>query len=101
MGGSVVVLEICCALGGVTAPWLLPMISTTVPLSLETAHTTVSQPMITLLLFIIIAMFKGNLCRHALAVRLGVCGYDHEQSMVSDHRPRFRHAGERSLCSSA
>ncbi len=67
MGVSVVALAICCVLGGVAAPWLLPMISTAVPLPLETAHTTVSQPMITLLLvacpllpFIIMAMFKGN-----------------------------------------
>ncbi|MGS9402496.1 formate hydrogenlyase subunit 3, partial [Salmonella enterica subsp. enterica serovar Infantis] len=66
MGVSVVALARCCVLGGVAAPWLLPMISSAVPLPLETAHTTVSLPMITLLLvactllpFIIMALFKG------------------------------------------
>ncbi len=67
MGVSVVALAICCVLGGVAAPWLLPLISAAVPLPLETANTTVSQPMIALLLiacpllpFIIMAIFKGN-----------------------------------------
>ncbi|EBJ8374322.1 formate hydrogenlyase subunit 3, partial [Salmonella enterica] len=80
---------ICCVLGGVAAPWLLPMISTAVPLPLETAHTTVSQPMITLLLvacpllpFIIMAMFKGNRLPSRSRGAAWVCGYDHEQSMV-------------------
>ncbi|ELM9755038.1 formate hydrogenlyase subunit 3 [Salmonella enterica] len=89
MGVSVVALAICCVLGGVSAPWLLPMISTAVPLPLETAHTTVSQPMITLLLvacpllpFIIMAMFKGNRLPSRSRGAAWVCGYDHEQSMV-------------------
>ncbi|HDC2305645.1 TPA: formate hydrogenlyase subunit 3 [Salmonella enterica] len=89
MGVSVVALAICCVLGGVAAPWLLPMISTAVPLPLETAHTTVSQPMITLLLvacpllpFIIMAMFKGNRLPSRSRGAAWVCGYDHEQSMV-------------------
>ncbi len=68
--------------GRVAAPWLLPMISTALPLPLETAHTTVSQPMITLLLvacpllpFIIMAMFKRQPSavaspRRGLGVRL-------------------------------
>ncbi|GHL77815.1 hypothetical protein ECZU34_55630 [Escherichia coli] len=53
--------------GGVAAPWLLPMLSAAVPLPLEPANTTVSQPMITLLLiacpllpFIIMAICKGD-----------------------------------------
>ncbi|EDF7523204.1 formate hydrogenlyase subunit 3 [Salmonella enterica subsp. enterica serovar Enteritidis] len=89
MGVSVVALAICCVIGGVAAPWLLPMISTAVPLPLETAHTTVSQPMITLLLvacpllpFIIMAMFKGNRLPSRSRGAAWVCGYDHEQSMV-------------------
>ncbi|ELF6584202.1 formate hydrogenlyase subunit 3 [Salmonella enterica] len=89
MGVSVVALAICCVLGGVAAPWLLPMISTAVPLPLETAHTTVSQPMITLLLiacpllpFIIMAMFKGNRLPSRSRGAAWVCGYDHERSMV-------------------
>ena len=40
MGVSVVALAICCVIGGVAAPWLLPMISSAVPLPLETANTT-------------------------------------------------------------
>jgi formate hydrogenlyase subunit 3 len=47
MGVSVVALAICCVIGGVAAPWLLPLVSSAVPLPLE---TTVSQPMIALLL---------------------------------------------------
>lgn len=89
MGVSVVALAICCVLGGVATPWLLPMISTAVPLPLETAHTTVSQPMITLLLvacpllpFIIMAIFKGNRLPSRSRGAAWVCGYDHEQSMV-------------------
>lgn len=50
MSVSVVALAICCVIGGVAAPWLLPMLSAAVPLPLEPANTTVSQPMITLLL---------------------------------------------------
>ncbi|XNM57284.1 hypothetical protein ACLK1S_16810 [Escherichia coli] len=44
---SVVALAICWrVIGGVAAPWLLPMLSAAVPLPLEPANTTVSQPMI-------------------------------------------------------
>ena len=89
MGVSVVALAICCVIGGVAAPWLLPMISSAVPLPLETANTTVSQPMITLLLiacpllpFIIMAIFKGNRLPSRSRGAAWVCGYDHEQSMV-------------------
>ncbi|HAT2781680.1 formate hydrogenlyase subunit 3 [Citrobacter koseri] len=89
MGVSVVALAICCVLGGVAAPWLLPLISAAVPLPLETANTTVSQPMITLLLiacpllpFIIMAIFKGNRLPSRSRGAAWVCGYDHEQSMV-------------------
>ncbi len=67
MSVSVVALAICCVIGGVAAPWLLPMLSAAVPLPLEPANTTVSQPMITLLLiacpllpFIIMAICKGD-----------------------------------------
>ena len=63
--------------------------SSAVPLPLETANTTVSQPMITLLLiacpllpFIIMAIFKGNRLPSRSRGAAWVCGYDHEQSMV-------------------
>lgn len=88
MSVSVVALAICCVIGGVAAPWLLPMLSAAVPLPLEPANTTVSQPMITLLLiacpllpFIIMAICKGDrLPSRSRGAQ--VCGYDHEKSMV-------------------
>lgn len=78
MSVSVVALAICCVIGGVAAPWLLPMLSAAVPLPLEPANTTVSQPMITLLLiacpllpFIIMAICKATVCRRVPAARPG------------------------------
>ena len=86
---SVVALAICCVIGGVAAPWLLPMLSAAVPLPLEPANTTVSQPMITLLLiacpllpFIIMAICKGDRLPSRSRGAAWVCGYDHEKSMV-------------------
>lgn len=78
MSVSVVALAICCVIGGVAAPWLLPMLSAAVPLPLEPANTTVSQPMITLLLiacpllpFIIMAICKGDRLPSRSAARHG------------------------------
>lgn len=89
MSVSVVALAICCVIGGVAAPWLLPMLSAAVPLPLEPANTTVSQPMITLLLiacpllpFIIMAICKGDRLPSRSRGAAWVCGYDHEKSMV-------------------
>ncbi|EPI6931658.1 formate hydrogenlyase subunit 3 [Escherichia coli] len=89
MSVSVVALAICCVIGGVAAPWLLPMLSAAVPLPLEPANTTVSQPMITLLLiacpllpFIIMAICKGDRLPSRSRGSAWVCGYDHEKSMV-------------------
>lgn len=89
MSVSVVALAICCVIGGVAAPWLLPMLSAAVPLPLEPANTTVSQPMITLLLiacpllpFIIMAICKGDRLPSRSRGAAQVCGYDHEKSMV-------------------
>lgn len=89
MSVSVVALAICCVIGGVAAPWLLPMLSAAVPLPLEPANTTVSQPMITLLLiacpllpFIIMAICKGDRLPSRSRGAARVCGYDHEKSMV-------------------
>ncbi len=88
MSVSVVALAICCVIGGVAAPWLLPMLSAAVPLPLEPANTTVSQPMITLLLIAcrcchssLWRFAKAIVCRRVPAARPG-CGYDHEKSMV-------------------
>ncbi|XNM49781.1 hypothetical protein ACLK2D_14295 [Escherichia coli] len=89
MSVSVVALAICCVIGGVAAPWLLPMLSAAVPLPLEPANTTVSQPMITLLLiacpllpFIIMAICKGDRFPSRSRGAAWVCGYNHEKSMV-------------------
>ncbi|EFV6510146.1 formate hydrogenlyase subunit 3 [Shigella sonnei] len=89
MSVSVVALAICCVIGGVAAPWLLPMLSAAVPLPLEPANTTVSQPMITLLLiacpllpFIIMAICKGDRLPSRSRGAAWVCDYDHEKSMV-------------------
>ncbi|EEQ8346126.1 formate hydrogenlyase subunit 3 [Escherichia coli] len=89
MSVSVVALAICCVIGGVAAPWLLPMLYAAVPLPLEPANTTVSQPMITLLLiacpllpFIIMAICKGDRLPSRSRGAAWVCGYDHEKSMV-------------------
>ena len=89
MAASTVVMALLCIIGGVAAPWLLPLLGTAVPLPIETAHTVVSQPMITLLLiacpllpFIILALLKGNRLPSRSRGAAWVCGYDHEQSMV-------------------
>jgi formate hydrogenlyase subunit 3 len=77
MGVSVVALALCCIAGGVAAPWLLPLLGNAIPLPL-TAHTTVSQPMIALLLiaapllpFVLMLFFKRDRLASARAVRRG------------------------------
>lgn len=89
MNLSVIALALCCVAGGVAAPWLLPLLQQAVPLPLVTAHTTVSQPMMTLLLIacpllplILMMLFKGDRLAARSKGAAWVCGYDHEQSMV-------------------
>nr|WP_318383743.1 formate hydrogenlyase subunit 3 [uncultured Enterobacter sp.] len=86
---SVVALALCCLAGGIAAPWLLPLLANVVPLPLETAHTTVSQPMITLLLIacpllplLLMTMMKGDRLPGRRRGAAWVCGYEHESSMV-------------------
>lgn len=105
MSVSVVALAICCVIGGVAAPWLLPMLSAAVPLPLEPANTTVSQPMITLLLiacpllpFIIMAICKGD--RFAIAFPRRGCAAT-TMKINGNYRPRFCHAGETGVCAGA
>jgi len=88
MTASVVGLAVCCLIGGVASPWLLPLLSAAVPLPLATA-SVVSQPMITLLLiacpllpFIIMMLFKGRRLPSRSRGTAWACGYEHEQSMV-------------------
>jgi len=89
MTASVVLLAMCCIAGGVAAPWLLPLLGTAVPLPLTTAHTTVSQPMIALLLiaapllpFVLMLFFKRDRLPARSRGAAWACGYEHEESMV-------------------
>lgn len=89
MTASVAVLALCCVIGGVAAPWLLPRLYAAVPLPLHTANTVVSQPMITLLLIampllplLLMVLFKGDRLPSRNRGSAWVCGYDHEGSMV-------------------
>ncbi len=106
MSVSVVALAICCVIGGVAAPWLLPMLSAAVPLPLEPANTTVSQPMITLLLIAcrcchssLWRFAKAIVCRRVPAVGLGV--RLRPRKINGDYRSRFCHAGETGVCAGA
>ncbi|KIS43978.1 formate hydrogenlyase subunit 3 [Kosakonia radicincitans] len=89
MTASVAVLALCCVIGGVAAPWLLPRLYAAVPLPLHTANTVVSQPMITLLLIampllplLLMVLFKGDRLPSRSRGSAWVCGYDHEGAMV-------------------
>ncbi|WP_395489865.1 formate hydrogenlyase subunit 3 [Cedecea davisae] len=89
MNLSVGLLALSCVAAGVAAPWLLPLLQHAVPLPLQTAHTAVSQPMITLLLvaspllpFILMIVFRGDRLPNRSRGAAWVCGYDHEQAMV-------------------
>lgn len=89
MSVSVAALAICCVIGGVAAPWLLPRLFNAVPLPLETANTVVSQPMIALLLIaatllplVLLLLLKGDRLPSRSRGAAWVCGYDHEASMV-------------------
>jgi len=89
MNTSVALLALCCVAAGVAAPWLLTLLQHAVPLPLRTAHTAVSQPMITLLLIsspllplILTIVFRGDRLPNRSRGPAWVCGYDHEQAMV-------------------
>ncbi|WP_253382377.1 formate hydrogenlyase subunit 3 [unidentified bacterial endosymbiont] len=89
MATSVVALALCCIVGGVAAPWLLPILESAIPLPLTTAHTTVSQPMMALLLiaapllpFVLMLFFKRDRLASRSRGKAWACGYEHDQSMV-------------------
>ena len=89
MATGVVALALCCIAGGIAAPWLLPLLATAIPLPLTTAHTTVSQPMIALLLiaapllpFVLMLICKRDRLASRRRGTAWACGYGHEQSMV-------------------
>ncbi len=85
---STVLAALFCVAGGVAAPWFLPIVSGLFPVS-GGEMSTVSQPMITLLLiaglllpFILMVLFKGDRLANRSRGFAWVCGYDHESSMV-------------------
>lgn len=85
---STVLAALCCVAGGVAAPWFLPIVSGLFPVS-GGEISTVSQPMMTLLLlaglllpFILLVLFKGDRLPNRSRGFAWVCGYDHEASMV-------------------
>lgn len=89
MTASVVALALLCILGGVAAPWLLPVLARAIPLPLVTAHTAVSQPMMALLLiatpllpFVLMLCFRRDRLSARSRGAAWACGYEHEQSMV-------------------
>ncbi|MBK4716500.1 MULTISPECIES: formate hydrogenlyase subunit 3 [Tenebrionibacter/Tenebrionicola group] len=85
----VVALALCCVIGGVAAPWLLPMLSAVVNIPNAAASSVVSQPLITLLLiaamllaYIISLLRRGDRLPARRRGSAWVCGYDHEPTMV-------------------
>ncbi len=88
MTASTVLAALCCVAGGVAAPWFLPIVSQLFPVS-GGEISTVSQPMITLLLlaglllpFILMVLCKGDRLPNRSRGFAWVCGYDHEAAMV-------------------
>lgn len=89
MNLSVAAMALCCVAAGVAAPWFIPLVQNAIPLPLQIANTTVSQPMIALLLiacpllpFILMVAFRGDRLPNRTRGAAWVCGYDHEQAMV-------------------
>lgn len=89
MNLSTALCALCCVIGGIGAPWLLPLLQHAVPLPLVTARTGVSQPLMTLLLigslllpFLLLTLLKGDRLPARTRGSAWVCGYDHEPAMV-------------------
>ncbi|WP_045857640.1 formate hydrogenlyase subunit 3 [Raoultella terrigena] len=85
---SVVLSALCCVIGGVAAPWLLPLVGGVVPAQAQVA-SVVSQPPIAILLIacpllplLLMMFFKGDRLPSRSRGAAWVCGYDHEKSMV-------------------
>lgn len=90
-------------IGGVAAPWLLPLVSGAFPVQAEVS-SVVSQPLIAILLIacpllplLLMIFFKGDRLPARSRGAAWVCGYDHEKSMVVTAHG-FAMPGERSLC---
>ncbi|MEK0247541.1 formate hydrogenlyase subunit 3 [Raoultella sp. BAC10a-01-01] len=85
---SVVLSALCCVIGGVAAPWLLPLVSGVVPAQAQVS-SVVSQPLIAILLIacpllplLLMIFYKGDRLPARSRGAAWVCGYDHEKSMV-------------------
>ena len=85
---SVMLAAACCVIGGVAAPWLLPLVGHVIPVPAQ-ATSVVSQPLIAILLiacpllpFLLMIFFKGDRLPARSRGAAWVCGYDHEQAMV-------------------
>lgn len=85
---SVVFSALCCVIGGVAAPWLLPLVSGVVPAQAQVS-SVVSQPLIAILLIacpllplLLMIFYKGDRLPARSRGAAWVCGYDHEKSMV-------------------
>ncbi len=89
MNVATAAMALCCVVAGIGAPWFIPLLRHAVPLPLEVANTTLSQPMITLLLlgslllpFLLMVVLRGDRLPSRSRGKAWVCGYDHEQAMV-------------------
>lgn len=89
MNISVGLAALSCIVGGIAAPWLLPLVGSLFHFSADATASVVSQPMIALLLiacpllpFIIMMVFKRDRLSARSRGPAWVCGYDHERSMV-------------------
>ncbi len=103
---SVVLAAVFCLVGGIAAPWLLPLVSGAFPVQAQVS-SVVSQPMIALLLiacpllpFLLMIFFKGDRLGGALA-RRGVGLRLRPRAVDGGNGPRLCHAGERGLCAVA
>lgn len=88
MNISLTALALSCVVGGVGAPWIMPLLSYAVPLPLVTNQTMVSQPMIALLLIaatllpiVLLIVFKDGRLPSRSRGSAWVCGYQYEQAM--------------------
>lgn len=88
MNISLAALAFFCVVGGVAAPWIMPLLSYAVPLPLVTNQTMVSQPMITLLLIattllpvVLLIVCKDGRLPFRSRGSAWVCGYQYEQAM--------------------
>ena len=101
---SVVLAAVFCLVGGIAAPWLLPLVSGAFPVQAQVS-SVVSQPMIALLLiacpllpFLLMIFFKGD--RGGARAR-GVGLRLRPRAVDGGNGPRLCHAGERGLCAVA